>query len=56
MMNGKKTYAVAALMLIHAVAGYLTGQQDLAQIGGSVNEVLTALGLATLRHGIGGGK
>lgn len=48
MLSGYKTYAVAILMLAHAVSAYFLGySQDL-----NLNEVLNALGLAALRAGV----
>ncbi len=48
-MTGYKTYVVAALGIIYAVAGFLTGHVD----GNSAIEViLAALGAAGLRSGI----
>ena len=46
MLSGKKTYIVAGLMLVHALSG--------AALGESVNwnEVLQAVGLATLRQAV----
>lgn len=47
-MKGKKTYLVGALMLVHAIGSFLSGG-DQAE---AVQELLTALGLLTLRAGI----
>lgn len=50
MLKGRKTYIVAALGVIGAIAGYLTGDLTVAQAG---QAVLTALLGATIRNGIG---
>jgi hypothetical protein len=49
-LKGYKTYVVAAVGIIAAVAGYLTGDLTIAQAG---QAVLTAALGATIRHGIG---
>jgi len=45
-LSGKKTYIIAGAMLIHALSGWVLGEDP------KWNEVLTALGLASLRGGI----
>ncbi len=45
-MNGKKTYLVAAIMLIHALSGMYLGEAV------NWNEVFQAIGLATLRQAV----
>src|SRR6185503_80384 len=47
-MNGKKTYIVAVLMILHALSAYVLGQDA------SLNfqEILAALGLSALRAGV----
>ena len=45
-LEGKKTYIVAAVMLIHAVSGAALGEQV------NWNEVFQAVGLATLRQAV----
>jgi len=47
-MNGKKTYAVAALMLLHALSAYALGHDPAL----NVQEILAAFGLSALRAGI----
>lgn len=49
MLKGKKTYVVAALAVLGAVAGYLTG--DLS-ISDAIQTAVTAIIGATLRAGI----
>jgi hypothetical protein len=48
-LEGKKTYIVAVLMLAKAFVGYLLGDN----IAIDWNLVLSGLGLAALRNGIG---
>ena len=48
-MDGKKTYVVAVLMIVYAIAGYFLGNLD-TNAAGTV--LLQGLGLAALRHGI----
>jgi formyltetrahydrofolate hydrolase len=50
MLAGKKTYITAAVAIIGAIAGYLTGDLDL---GAAVQLAVTAILGATLRNGIG---
>ncbi len=52
MMAGKKTYAIAFLMVIHAVIGKVTRMSDGADVGPAIQELLTAFGLGALRNGI----
>lgn len=47
-MKGKKTYIVAAVMLVHAVAAYFLGETPEL----NVTQILEAFGLATLRAGV----
>ena len=47
-MNGKKTYAVAALMILHALSAYALGYDQ----GLNVQEILGAFGLCALRAGV----
>ena len=49
MLSGYKTYITAAVALIGAVAGYLTGDLEL---GAAVQLAITAILGATLRNGI----
>lgn len=49
-LKGKKTYVVATLAVIGAVAAYLTGEADAAQ---AIQTSLTAILAATVRNGIG---
>lgn len=48
-LNGKKTYIVAAVIVVQAVGAFLTG--DIA-LGEALNQALTGLGLGTLRAGV----
>ena len=48
-LQGKKTYIVAGLGIIGAIASYLTGDVSSAQAG---QLILTALLGATIRHGV----
>jgi len=50
MLKGKKTYIVAAVSVISAVASYLVGDLALAD---AAQLVLTAVLGATIRHGVG---
>jgi len=47
-MNGKKTYIVAALMILHALLSYAMGQD----VRLDLQEIFGALGLAALRSGV----
>jgi hypothetical protein len=47
-MNGKKTYAVAALMILHALSAYALGHDQALNL----QEILAALGLSALRAGV----
>jgi hypothetical protein len=47
-MTGKKTYAVAALMILHALTAYAMGQDATINL----QEILAALGLSALRAGV----
>jgi hypothetical protein len=47
-MQGKKTYLIAALMALHAIAAYFLGWENHLQI----EELLAAAGLAALRSGV----
>lgn len=49
MLEGKKTYIVAASYVLMAVGAYLQGQVDL---GTAIQQVLVGLGFATLRMGV----
>lgn len=49
MLAGYKTYVVAALAILGAIAGYLTGDLSLAD---AAQTVLTAVLAATVRHGV----
>lgn len=51
-MAGRKTYAIAFLMVIHAVVGMVTGISDGADIGPAIQELLTAFGIGALRNGM----
>lgn len=48
-LKGKKTYIVAAIAVLTALAGYLAGDLTIPQAG---QAILTAVLGATLRHGI----
>ena len=48
-LNGYKTYIVAAVAVIYAVSGFFTGHLD---ANTAIETVLTALGAASLRHGM----
>lgn len=50
MLSGYKTYITAAVAVIGAVAAYLTGE---AELGPTIQLVVTAVLGATIRHGIG---
>jgi hypothetical protein len=47
-MNGNKTYAVAALMVLHALSAYALGHDQALNL----QEILAALGLSALRAGV----
>src|SRR6266540_220572 len=47
-MNGNKTYAVAALMILHALSAYALGHDQALNL----QEILAALGLSALRAGV----
>ena len=47
-MNGKKTYAIAVLMILHALLSYGLGHDQTL----NVEEILGALGLSALRAGV----
>ncbi len=47
-MNGNKTYAVAALMILHALSAYALGHDQTLNL----QEILAALGLSALRAGV----
>ena len=47
-MNGKKTSAVAALMILHALSAYALGHDPALNL----QEILAALGLSALRAGV----
>jgi hypothetical protein len=49
MLKGKKTYLVAAVAVIAAVVGYLTGDLTVAA---AAQAILTAVLGATLRNGM----
>jgi len=49
MLKGKKTYVVAALAVLGAIAGYLTGDLSLSD---AIQTAVTAVIGATLRAGI----
>lgn len=49
MLSGYKTYIVAGVGVITAVASYLTGDMTLAQ---AIPIVITSIMGATIRHGI----
>lgn len=49
MMQGKKTYMVAAGFVLVAVGQWMTGDATVAE---SVNQILMGLGLAGVRHGV----
>lgn len=51
-LAGYKTYIVAAVAVITAVAGYLTGELSAVAAG---QAVLTAVLGATIRHGVSTG-
>ena len=46
LLEGKKTYVVSAIMLIHALSGWILGEKV------DWNQVLVAAGIASLRGGI----
>jgi hypothetical protein len=48
MLEGKKTYIIAALMVVHSIAAYFLGTPAPLDI----QEILAALGLAALRNGV----
>jgi VIT1/CCC1 family predicted Fe2+/Mn2+ transporter len=48
-LEGKKTYSIVIAGVLGAVAGYLAGELTVAE---TVTAVLTALGVASLRHGV----
>lgn len=49
MLQGYKTYIIAAIAVLSAILAYKTGQADLFE---TINAVLLALGLGTLRAGV----
>ena len=48
-LKGKKTYIVAAALVLTALSGFVTGDVTLAQ---AVDQALTGLGLGAVRAGI----
>jgi hypothetical protein len=48
-LKGKKTYIVAAALVLTALSGFVTGDVTLAQ---AVDQVLIGLGIGTLRAGV----
>ena len=50
MFKGYKTYIVAAALVLTAVGSWVSGDMTLQEV---VNQVLTGLGLAALRNGMG---
>lgn len=48
-LAGKKTYITAVLMILTAVANYLTGDAGLSD---TINQVLLAFGMGFLRAGV----
>ena len=53
LLAGKKTYIVAAVMVINELSPFLTGDKPLGDL--DFNGILTALGIATLRAGVAKG-
>ena len=53
MLQGYKTYVVAFLAVLGAVAGYLTGDLSL---GDAIQTGVTAILAATVRHGVSTSK
>jgi hypothetical protein len=49
MLDGKKTYLVAIVLIVYAVAGYLSGHMSLDE---AIRNVLDGLGLGFLRAGV----
>ena len=49
MLNGKKTYLVVVAMVLYGVLGVLLGKVELNT---AIMDVLTGLGIASIRHGI----
>jgi len=49
MLSGWKTYITAGVTVIGAVAAYLTGD---AELGATIQLVVTAVLAATIRHGV----
>ena len=48
-LQGKKTYVAGIIGILGAIAGYLTGDIDMAQTG---QLLLTAILGMTIRHGV----
>lgn len=48
-LQGKKTYIVAAIIMLQAALAYLNGEVNGVQ---ALNQVLTGMGLGTLRAGL----
>ena len=49
MLNGRKSYLVAAAMVLYGVLGVLLGKVELNT---AIMDVLMGLGIASVRHGI----
>lgn len=55
-LAGKKSYIVGGLMFLSAIGNYLTGDISLAALITQMPDLLTGLGIVTLRAGIAKGK
>ena len=51
-LSGKKTYILGGLAILTAVAGFLTGEQDITTTVNAVWEALVGAGLIALRAGV----
>lgn len=49
MLSGKKTYVVAAVLVVYAVTGFLSGHMGAEE---AVRTILEGLGLGFLRAGV----
>lgn len=48
LLQGKKTYLVAALLILTALLGFIDG----ASLADTIDQILIALGLGSLRAGV----
>ena len=55
-LAGKRTYVIGAALVIQAVASWAVGDLSLAGLAEQLEDILTGLGLMTLRAGVKGGQ